>query len=226
MQIAGWMGRALRAALVVCLAAGSAAAQGVTTGSMGGVVTDAQGAVVPGATVIAIHEPSGTSYEAVTQADGRFAILGMRVGGPYKVTAELAGFGTQTKDALSVTLGTSTDIDFTLSVAAVTEQVTVKGTSDATFGSQRTGASTAVTRAELALLPTVSGRINDITRLTPQYSGNGVVRRRRQPDEQHHGRRLLLQQLVRSAGSARRPHRRRADLARGRRADPGERRAL
>ena len=173
MQIAGWLGRALRAALVVCLAAGSAAAQGVTTGSMGGVVTDAQGAVVPGATVIAIHEPSGTSYEAVTQADGRFAILGMRVGGPYKATAELTGFGTQTKDALSVTLGTSTDVEFTLSVAAITEQVTVKGTSDATFGSQRTGASTAVTRAELALLPTVSGRINDITRLTPQYSGGG-----------------------------------------------------
>ena len=118
MQIAGWMGRALRAALVICLAAGSAAAQGVTTGSMGGVVTDAQGAVVPGATVIAIHEPSGTSYEAVTQADGRFAILGMRVGGPYKATAELTGFGTQTKDALSVTLGTSTDVEFTLSVAA------------------------------------------------------------------------------------------------------------
>jgi hypothetical protein len=173
MQIAGWMGRALRVALVVCLAAGSAAAQGVTTGSVAGVVNDAQGAVVPGATVTAIHEPSGTSYEAVTQADGRFAILGMRVGGPYKVTAELAGFGVQTKDNVTVNLGTSTDLEFSLSVAAITEQVTVKGTSDATFGSQRTGASTAVTRAELALLPTVSGRINDITRLTPQYSGNG-----------------------------------------------------
>ena len=177
---------------------------------MAGVVNDAQGAVVPGATVTAVHEPSGTSYEAVTQADGRFAILGMRVGGPYKVTAELAGFGIQTKDAISVTLGTSTDLDFSLSVAGVTEQVTVRGTSDATFGSQRTGASTAVTRAELALLPTVSGRINDITRLTPQYSGSGIVRRRRQPDEQHHGRRLLLQQLVRPRRPAGRAHRRRA----------------
>jgi hypothetical protein len=173
MLIGGWMGRALRAALVVCVAAGSAAAQGVTTGSIGGVVTDAQGAVVPGASVTAVHEPSGTSYEAVTQADGRFAILGMRVGGPYKVTAELSGFGVQTKDGIEVNLGTSTDLEFSLSVAAVTEQVTVRGTSDATFGSQRTGAATAVTRAELALLPTVSGRINDITRLTPQYSGSG-----------------------------------------------------
>src|SRR5688572_23793290 len=124
MQIAGWMMRTLCAALVVCLAAGSAAAQGVTTGSMAGVVTDAQGAVVPGATVTAIHEPSRTSYEAVTQADGRFAIPSMRVGGPYTVKAELAGFGVQTKDAISVNLGTGTDLDFTLSVAGVTEQVT------------------------------------------------------------------------------------------------------
>src|SRR5918997_1819124 len=122
MQIARWMARALCAALVMCLAAGSAAAQGVTTGSVAGVVSDAQGAVVPGASVTAIHEPSGTSYEAVTQADGRFTILGMRVGGPYKVTAELSGFGVQTKDAIQVNLGTSTDLEFSLSVAAVTEQ--------------------------------------------------------------------------------------------------------
>ncbi len=203
MHIAGWMKRTLCAALVMCLAAGSAAAQGVTTGSMAGVVNDAQGAVVPGATVTAIHEPSGTSYEAVTQADGRFAILGMRVGGPYTVKAELAGFGVQTKDAISVTLGTSTDLDFSLSVAGVAEQVTVRGTSDATFGSQRTGASTAVTRAELALLPTVSGRINDITRLIAAVQRQRIVRRRRQPDEQHHGRRLLLQQLVRPRPASR-----------------------
>ena len=59
-------------------------AQGVTTGSMTGLVHDAQGGVVPGVTVTAVHVPSGTSYEAVTQADGRFNIPNMRVGGPRK----------------------------------------------------------------------------------------------------------------------------------------------
>ena len=42
------------------------------------------------------------------------------------------------------------------------------------FSSARTGAATAVTREDLATLPTISGRITDITRLTPQYGGSGT----------------------------------------------------
>ena len=61
---------------------GQAFAQGVTTGSLAGTVVNAQNAPVDGASVIAIHEPSGTSYEATTRADGRYSIPAMRVGGP------------------------------------------------------------------------------------------------------------------------------------------------
>ena len=73
----------LRAIAIVAfvLGAHAAFAQGVTTGSITGVVKDAQGAVVPGVTIVAVHQPSGTTYEAVTQADGRFFLPGMRVGG-------------------------------------------------------------------------------------------------------------------------------------------------
>ena len=58
--------------LTVAVLAGVSAAhaQGVTTGSISGVVNDAQDLPAPGATVVAIHEPSGTRYEAVT-ADRR-----------------------------------------------------------------------------------------------------------------------------------------------------------
>ena len=66
------------------------------------------------------------------------------------------------------------DLDFTLKVADVAETITVVGTSDPVFSSGRTGAATAVTREDLATLPTISGRITDITRLTPQYGGNGT----------------------------------------------------
>ena len=48
--------------------------QPTQTGNISGVLKDAQGAVIPGATVLAVHQPSGSTYEAVTQADGRFVI--------------------------------------------------------------------------------------------------------------------------------------------------------
>ena len=72
---------------------------------MNGVVKDAQGAEIPGANITAIHEPSGTNYETVSQGDGRFFIQGMRVGGPYKVAASLAGFTTEVQSSLQLTLG-------------------------------------------------------------------------------------------------------------------------
>ena len=151
----------------------SAFAQGVTTASITGIVKDASGGVIPGATVSAIHEPSGTSYETVTQGDGRFFIQGMRVGGPYKVTASLTGFTSEAKSNLTLSLGVAQDLEFALKVAAVAETITVVGQSDPVFSSTHTGAATAVMREELAALPTISGRINDMTRMSPQYSGNG-----------------------------------------------------
>ena len=151
----------------------SATAQGVTTAAITGVVTDAQGAVVPGATITAVHQPSGTSYETVSQGDGRYLIAAMRIGGPYTVSASLAGFQTATQGNLTLNLGVTQDVPLKMAVASVAESVTVTGDSNAVFSSTRTGAATAVSRQELESLPTVSGRINDITRLTPQYGGGG-----------------------------------------------------
>jgi hypothetical protein len=82
-------------ALLACCALvaqpATALAQGVTTGSLTGRVTDAQQQPVVGAKVIATHLPSGTNYETTTRADGRYSIPGMRVGGGYLVTVSFAG---------------------------------------------------------------------------------------------------------------------------------------
>ena len=161
--------------VALLLSAPSANGQTVTTASMTGVVRDAQGAVIPGASISAVHEPSGTTYEAVTQVDGRFTIPGMRVGGPYKVTASLQGFTNEEKNNINLQLGVAQDLDYTLKVATLSETITVIGQSDPVFSSGRTGAATAVMREDLAALPTISGRITDITRLTPQYGGNGSL---------------------------------------------------
>jgi Carboxypeptidase regulatory-like domain len=171
--------RFLLTAFAIVVLATAASAQ-VTTGSLNGVVVDQQKQPVSGASVVAIHLPSGTTYEGKTRADGRFSIPGMRVGGPYTVTVayELSGGGSgtafepQTQENVMVNLGVSTDLEFVVIPIAVAEAVTVTARSDTVFSSNRTGAATALTREDIATLPTVSQRMSDLVRLTPQYSGN------------------------------------------------------
>ncbi len=155
--------------------AAGVAAQGVTTASIAGIVNDAQGQPMPGVTVVAVHQPSGSTYNAVTRGDGRYTIPGARVGGPYEVTATLSGFQTQVRSDVMLSLGVAADVDFVLGLAGVQETVTVTGVTDPVFSSQRTGAATAVTRADLGSLPTISGRLSDVTRLTPQASGSSFA---------------------------------------------------
>ena len=166
--------------------AGSVYGQGVTTSSITGTVNDAQGLPVPGVTVVAVHEPSGTRYEAVTLADGRYSIPAMRVGGPYSVTASLAGFQDQVTKDIYLNLGIARDVILTLRTVALTEEVTVKGTFDPVFSSNRTGAGTAVTLETIQSLPTISNRIDSFVRLVPQAGTAAVVCRLGQPAEQHH----------------------------------------
>jgi hypothetical protein len=155
-------------------------AQGVTTGTMGGVVIDAQKSPISGASVIAIHEPSGTSYETTTRADGSYFIPNMRVGGPYTVQVIFTGtgqaaFAPQTREGLMVNLGVNTDVDVNVQAITIAEEVTVSGQVDPVFASTRTGAATQVSREEIQNLPTISGRIESVTRLTPQSSGNSFA---------------------------------------------------
>ena len=75
----------------------------VTTSSMSGRVTDAEGAVI-GATVVATHTPSGTVFGTVTNVEGRFNLNGMRVGGPYSVEVTYIGYGTYTENNITLRL--------------------------------------------------------------------------------------------------------------------------
>ena len=150
-------------------------AQGVTTGSLTGVVTDQGGQPVAGANVIAIHLPSGSNYEATSRGDGRFVIPGMRVGGPYSVTVAYQGSGNAfepfSQDDIVVNLGVATDLPVTVRSIAVTETVTVTASTSEVFSSTRTGAATTVVLEQIANLPNLSNRLENFTRLTPQASG-------------------------------------------------------
>ena len=152
--------------------AGAVAAQGVTTSAIAGIATDSAGAPVEGARVVAVHTPSGTTYSAVTRTDGRFTIPGMRVGGPYRVTISQVGYRPEVQNGLTLTLGVTSDLRFLLAHATVElAPVTVTAApAGAVFSSERTGAATTVTTQQLAHLPTISRRVEDLLRLTPQYT--------------------------------------------------------
>ncbi|HXM39106.1 MAG TPA: carboxypeptidase regulatory-like domain-containing protein [Gemmatimonadales bacterium] len=159
------------AAVFSMLSAGAALAQGVTTGAISGIVTDSLGTPLEGARVVAVHGPSGTTYAAGTRADGRFTLPGMRVGGPYRVTVSLVGYRQGSQDGISVTLGQTSDLRFALrQVTVELEAITVTATPGTVFSSERTGAATTVSKEQIAHLPTISRRVEDLLRLTPQYS--------------------------------------------------------
>ena len=154
-------------------------AQGVTTGQLSGRVIDSQQQAVTGASVIAIHLPSGTTYEGTTRGDGKFSIPGMRVGGPYSVTVATSGTGAaafqpETQENITVNLGSATDLEFTMRNIAISETVTVVAKSDTVFNSDRTGSATTVSRETIASLPTLNNRIDGIIRLAPEARGYSV----------------------------------------------------
>ncbi|MBR6261692.1 MAG: TonB-dependent receptor [Prevotella sp.] len=146
----------------------------VTTSAMTGRVTlQGSNETVIGATVQAVHTPSGTRYAAVTNVDGIFNMQGMRTGGPYEVTVSYIGFQTKTLKGITLQLGETYNINVWLSEDAneLTE-VIVSGRASK-FNVEKTGASTNITNAQIANLPTVSRSITDVTRLSP-YGGNGM----------------------------------------------------
>ena len=81
----------------------------LTTSGITGKVTS-QGEDVIGATVTAVHQPSGTLYRAVTNIDGRYTIQGMRVGGPYKVEITYVGHQPKVFNGVTLNLGETRNI--------------------------------------------------------------------------------------------------------------------
>jgi hypothetical protein len=81
--------------------------QGVTSAEIAGLITDNNGEPLIGATILAVHEPSGTQYGTATREDGRFNILGVRVGGPYTVTVSYVGYRDYVEKDITMNLGQS-----------------------------------------------------------------------------------------------------------------------
>ena len=161
------------AALAAMLVAVSAFAQ-ITTSSLGGRVIDETGEAVPGAAVVATHEPSGTVYGVITNEDGRYTINGMRSGGPYKV--EISCLGYQTVINTDVTLQLAEQFALNASLNEDKEMLSealVIGQAASKFAGDKTGAATNISSGQMESLPNISRSLEAVSKLSP-YGGNGM----------------------------------------------------
>jgi len=151
-------------------------AQGVTTASMTGTVSDNAGEPLVGANVIATHQPSGTVYGAASDGNGNYRIPAMRVGGPYEIKVSYIGFNTVIVENVFLRLGENDRRNFELVESGGTlGAITVTGTAVST--GQSSGTSTSISRSQVENLPTVNQDLRDFVRLTPQASlyGDGIT---------------------------------------------------
>ncbi len=109
--------------LAIGLAAVPVTAQ-ILYGSIVGVVKDAQGATVPGATVTIVNKETNLTRDSVTNAEGAFSLTNV-LPGPYDVKVSLTGFREGVRTNVPVTIGQISRVDVTLEVGTMTETVTV-----------------------------------------------------------------------------------------------------
>src|SRR3989339_1801765 len=148
-------------------------AQGVTTASLNGTVSEAEGNPLPGANVIVVHESSGTKYGVSTLTNGRFHLPNLKIGGPYSITVSYVGYTTQKQGDIFLSLGQNLRVDFTLQSEAVKiGEVLVTAEQDKVLNSGRTGAATYVDPLQMQQLPSIKRSTRDYTRLDPRSDGN------------------------------------------------------
>ena len=95
-------------------------AQGVTTAAISGRVTDSEGKSLAGATITVIHLPTGTKAGTISNKNGRFSLQGLRVGGPFSVTATMIGFAKDEKTGVFLALDQNLSIEFVMSEKGIT----------------------------------------------------------------------------------------------------------
>ena len=140
----------------------------VTTSSVNGIVTDENNDPVIGASIVAVHTPSGTRYRATTNNNGRYTIQGMRTGGPYTITISYIGYAPKTFSKLYLELGSSLPVNVTLSPKdnSLNEAV-VTGARK-----QKGGAAKNFSLSQIENVPTVDRDVYDLVKNSPMAMTN------------------------------------------------------
>ena len=153
----------------------SASAQGVTTGAIGGKVTNESGEGVAGVQISAVNRGNGFSSTVTSRVDGRYLIPNLEVG-TYDVTFRRIGFDPIRRRDLIVALSQVLPLDVQLTAAAteLSGVTIIAATTTETFTPTNTSVKTIVTDTTLQRLPSLSRNIIDMVRVSPQVSTSGA----------------------------------------------------
>ena len=143
-----------------------------TTSEIQGIIKNGNSPVA-GATIEAIHQPTGSKYTVSSRTDGRYNLPNLRVGGPYTITISSVGIKDQVKENVYLSLGQVYNADFSVeNYSKELAAVIVSGTrQDKVINNSRTGSQEIITRSQIERLPTISRSISDFTKLTPSSNG-------------------------------------------------------
>src|ERR671918_828347 len=156
---------------LLSLAAAAEAQQGGST--IRGRVTDEQRGVLPGAAIVVTHEETGMIRETVTGPDGTYLVPGL-VPGPYRITAQLEGFSRLTQPAIVLRIGATQQVDLTLRVGRMEENVTVTAEApQVDLTSAQVGGN--VSTGEIESLPSGSRNFTGLVALLPGVVYNAAA---------------------------------------------------
>ncbi|MBC8090059.1 MAG: TonB-dependent receptor [Phycisphaerae bacterium] len=160
-------------ALAAAIAA-DASAQGITTGGVNGMVTDAAGAPLAGVTVSITNVKTGFVANAVSRESGQYLLTSLEVGGPYKLEARRIGFQAHTRDSIYIQLSQLNRIDVILAAQATQlVELQIRATTGEIIAATNTGTKTTVSQEALERSPSTTRNLVDFTRLAPQVSSSG-----------------------------------------------------
>jgi len=162
------IGKFLLLMVVTLLSFGAHAQE--TTSEIQGIVLDGKQSI-PGATVVAVHQPTGTKYGTTTRLDGRYNLPNLKIGGPYVVKVSFVGFKTETQSDITLLLGQTYKANFTL-VEAVTSlnEVVVVSKQSNVFNSSRNGSQEIINRKLIETVPNVNRSWKDLVKLVPSQN--------------------------------------------------------
>jgi len=167
-----WVRRVVALAFTLILTtivAGTAAAQGVTSASVTGTITQDGGAGLEGANIVVTNTATGQRFQVATRAGGRFNIENLPPGGPYTIEVRAIGYQAGRRSGVRLELGQRYTSNFALQAAVVeVQEITVQNVTDPLINKGRTGSGSTVSAQAIQDLPSQNRNFQDLIATSPQ----------------------------------------------------------